>query len=455
MLEVLKTFVAKHQLFYNKNKIIVAVSGGLDSMVLLQFLQQLDIDIVVAHCNFKLRNEESDADEVFVKESVSALKNARVQIETISFETEKYAQEHKISIQEAARDLRYEWFEVLRKKHQADWIATAHHLNDNTETLIYNLTKGTGIKGLRGMLPKNGKIIRPLLEISRNEIEQFAQENNIAFREDSSNSSLKYKRNFIRNKVVPDLETINPNFEKTQRNHFQRFLDIELFYTEMVAKYKKELFEKKNDDYFLSILKLQKIKGYKTLLFEMLNTYGFNFNQVEDILESLNHTESKVIYAEQYRVLKTRKHLVLSDLSIEKQNFFEINEKTTAVKLPNNELLQIHVKPFEKLTKMSSKAHYAYLDMDLLVFPLVLRRWKEGDYFYPFGMYSPAGKAKKKKLKKYFADIKFSLIEKENTWILASGDKIVSILNQRIDDRFKVTENTKKVFQVKFVVCKN
>ena len=455
MLNALKSFADKHLLFYSKNKIILAVSGGLDSMVLLHLMSQLDVEIVVAHCNFNLRATESDGDEAFVKKVVADLNTEKVKIETISFDTTKYAEENRISIQEAARDLRYAWFETIRKKHEAHWIATAHHLNDNTETLLYNLSKGTGIKGLRGMLPKNGKIIRPMLEISRNEIAEFAEKNKISYREDSSNSSLKYKRNFIRNKIVPEFEQVNPNFEKTQRSHFQRFLDVELFYNEIIEKYKKDLFEKRNDDYFLSILKLQKVKGHQTLLFEMLNTYGFNFDQVTDILACLEVNETKVFKAGNFRLLKTRKHLVLSDLSIEKQNYFELTEKTTKLELPNKELLQIHIKPIDKLTKMSTKAHYAYLDMDLLQFPLVLRRWSDGDYFYPYGMYGQNGKAKKKKLKRFFADAKFSLLDKENTWLLTSGQKIVWIVNQRIDDRFKVNENTKNVYQVKFVECKN
>lgn len=455
MLNVLKSFADKHQLFYSKNKLVLAVSGGLDSMVLLALLAQLEVEIIVAHCNFNLRDTESDGDEAFVRKAVLDLKLDNISLEVVSFETTKYAEENKISIQEAARDLRYDWFETIRKKHQAEWIATAHHLNDNTETLLYNLSNGTGIKGLRGMLPKNGKIIRPMLEISRREIEQYALKNEISYREDSSNSSLKYKRNFIRNNIVPEFEQVNPNFEKTQRRHFQRFLDVELFYNEIIEKYKKDLFEKRNEDYFLSILKLQKTKGHQTLLFEMLNTYGFNFDQVEDILASINENETKVFYAESFRLLKTRKHLVLSDLSIEKQNYFELTEKTKKVTLPNNELLQIHVKPIDKLTKMSTKSHYAYLDMDVLKFPLVLRRWSEGDYFYPYKMNGKDGNAKKKKLKKYFSDAKFSLIDKENTWILADGQKIVWLVNHRIDDRFKLNENTKKVFQIKFVECKN
>ncbi len=455
MLKALLNFNNKHHLFFNKNTLIVGVSGGVDSMVLLKLLASQDLYIIVAHCNFQLRGKEADEDQKFVEKTVLNFKNSKIIFESINFETEKYAKENKLSIQEAARDLRYNWFEKLRQKHKAQAIVTAHHLNDNTETLLYNISKGTGIKGMRGMLPKNGKIIRPMLAVTKQEIENFAEENKIDFRKDSSNDSLKYNRNLIRKKIVPEFEKVNSNFDKTLRNHFERFRDIELFYSEIIKKWKKELFEHKNDDFYISILKLKKTKGFKTLLFEIIAEYGFNIQQVEDIIRSLELNESKIFYAGNYRIIKAKKHLILSDTTLEKQNYFEVSEKQTKIKLPNKELLEIHVKPFEKLTKMSDKNHFAYLDMDKLQFPLVLRRWKDGDYFYPYGMYSDKGKAKKKKLKKYFADLKLNLVEKENIWILAQGDKIVWLVNHRIDDRFKITEETKKVFQLKIKQCKN
>lgn len=454
MLSTVKDFIDSEKLFYAKNKVILAVSGGLDSMVLLDVLSQMELELIVAHCNFELRGGESDEDQKNLTKVVKE-KYPSVKFETINFDTTAYAKENKISIQIAARDLRYNWFETLRKKHQAQVIATAHHLNDNTETLLFNLSNGAGIKGIRGMLPKNDKIVRPFLERSRTEIETYAKENAITYREDSSNASLKYNRNLIRNKVVPELEKVNANFEKTQRNHFERFRDIADFYETVVDSFEQKLFEQKNDDFYVSTLKLFKVKGFKTLLFEILSKYGFNAAQVEDLIAVLDKAETKTFFAGNYRIITTKKHFVLSDLSIEKQNLFELNEKTTKIKLPNKTLIQVHLKPKAKLTKMSNKAHYSYLDADKLAFPLVLRRWKDGDYFYPFGMYSASGKAKKKKLKKYFMDMKFSLIDKENTWVLSNGDKIVCLINQRIDDRFKITDDTKNVLQLKFVECKN
>lgn len=454
MLNKLVSFNKKHQLFFNQNKLILATSGGIDSMVLLDLLKDLDLEIIVAHCNFSLRGKESDSDQALVKRIAE---EHQLAFQTITFDTEKHAQEHKLSIEEAARNLRYDWFEKIRQELNAQLIVTAHHLNDNTETLLFNLTKGTGIKGLRGMLPKRGKIIRPLLEISREEIENYAQENKIEYREDDSNNSLEYSRNLIRKNIIPELNKVNSSFLKTQVNHFERFREIELFYNDVVNKLKKDLFKEKKGDLYLSINKLLKHKGFRTLLFEILNDYGFSNHQVDDILELIINNKSvsgKTFFSKTHRIIKDRKHLILSEIENEKAQVFDLPKNKTKIKLPNEELIRIQIKPIEKLTKMSSKDHYAYLDLDKLDFPLILRKWQDGDYFYPFGMYRN-GKAKKKKIKKYFSDLKLSIVDKENVWILTSGEKIVWIVNHRIDDRFKVNEQTKNVYQLKFVECKN
>lgn len=453
MLEQVKTFVQQEKLFFRTNKLILAISGGIDSMVLLHLAQYFDCSIVVAHCNFQLRNAEADQDQLFVE---TESKKYNFECETIRFETEKYAQEQKVSIQVSARQLRYQWFEQLRQKHQADWILTAHHLNDNTETLLFNIGKGTGIKGLRGILPKQGKIIRPLLECTRTEIENYAKKHHIQYREDSSNASLKYSRNQIRQQVVPPLKNIIPNFENNQTNHFRRFREIEQFYNQAVVQIEKSLLENKKGNDYISFNKLTNIKGCKTLFYEILSKRNFNYTQVEEMLENINETQvGKCYFSATHRIIKDRKHFILSAIKQENPSIIDIQSSTEKVKLPYNELLRIHQKPIKKLTKTSSKKHFAYLDAEKLEFPLILRKWKEGDYFYPFGMYSLSGKAKKKKLKKYFADRKFSLADKENMWVLCSGQKIVWLVNERIDDRFKISEKTQKVYQIKWIECKN
>ncbi len=454
MLQKLSTFNKKHQLFFKKNKLIIAFSGGVDSVVLLHLIKNFDVELVVAHCNFQLRGKDSDQDQVFAKQLAEFYK---IKFQTIIFDTKQYAKENKLSIEEAARDLRYEWFEKIRTETNANLIVTAHHLNDNTETLLNNLAKGTGIKGLRGMLPKRGKIIRPFLEFTKADILHFAQKNKLSFREDKSNNSLKYTRNLIRKNIIPEIEKINNNFLKTQKNHFERFRDIELFYNDVLLKIKKEIFEEKKGDIYISIKKILKYNGYQTLFFELMNPYGFSNLQTSDILKKalVENTIGQSYFSKTHRIIKLKNNFVLSDIRLEKQHIFSIENNQTKIKLPLKEMIRIHIKPIEKLTKMSSKKHFAYLDFDKLAFPLTLRRKKDGDYFYPFGMYGNKGQAKKKKLKKYFADQKLSVIDKENTWVLCAGEKIVWIVNQRIDDRFKVTEKTKKIFQLKFVECKN
>jgi tRNA(Ile)-lysidine synthase len=451
MLAAVQHYIQQHKLFYVKNKLIVAVSGGVDSMVLLHILAQIDVTLIVAHCNFKLRNTASDLDEKLVADAVKTYNRANIHLESITFDTKTYAETNKISIQEAARKLRYDWFELLRTKHQAQAIVTAHHLNDNIETLLFNISKGTGIKGIRGILPKQNKIVRPLIASTKAEILSYANEFNIAFREDESNKEDKYHRNAIRHHVIPTLQKINPQLEQNFKIHFERFQAIDLFYQAAVEKYTKELITYKHQDAFISILQLKKIPGFESLLFELLRTYGINSTQVENIIQSFEITDTKVFFSHTHRLVKDKKHLIISDIAEVESQYLAITSNATKVKLPKNELIRIHQKPIKKLTKISEKAHFAYLDFEKLAFPLVLRRWKDGDYFYPFGLYCENGQAKKKKLKKYFSDMKLSLIEKENVWVLCSGERIVWLVNHRIDDRFKLTENTKVVYQLKWL----
>ncbi|MGB1248121.1 MAG: tRNA lysidine(34) synthetase TilS [Chitinophagales bacterium] len=441
-------FNKKQSLFHDGDKLLLAVSGGLDSMVLLGFFAKEQVDIEVAHCNFGLRGEESDEDEKLV-ERICKTKN--IAFHSTRFDTNKYAQEYKLSIQEAARDLRYEWLEKIRQEENCKYILTAHHLDDNIETLLYNLTKGTGITGVRGMLPKNGKIIRPFLTVSRENILLYAKENDVNYREDSSNASTKYNRNKIRHKVIPILQEINPNLEKTMQAHFERFSSINALYNTAISRLEKDVIEDRNGDKYIAIRKLCKIEGYSSLLFEIVRKYGFNQHQVEDIAAAMNNAETKVFNTDNYRIIKDRNHLILTSIENNEGTIFSINEKTKKVHLPKGNLLKVHLKPKEKLTRMSKQSKYAYLDADKLDFPLVVRTWSQGDYFYPYGFYNEKGKAKKKKISQFFKDQKMSLIDKENTWLLTSGEKVVAVLGYRSDDRYKVTDNTKNVLQLELI----
>lgn len=265
--------------------------GGVDSMVLTHVLSKLGYCIVLAHCNFQLRDKDSEEDQKFLK---AFAKKNQLKIYTKKFKTTEISKKKKQSIQEVARDLRYNWLESIRVKYTCDFIATAHHLDDNIETLVFKLAKGTGIKGLRGILPKNGKIVRPLLEISKAEIFEYAQKHEISFREDSSNKTLKYDRNRIRQKVVPELLKVNQGLFSTMQFHFEKFRNIDQFHENVINQYRKKLFHYKNKDIFIALSQLKSIQGFKTLSYELLAPFGFNATQVDNILDQKNLTETKV-----------------------------------------------------------------------------------------------------------------------------------------------------------------
>jgi tRNA(Ile)-lysidine synthase len=445
MINRIENFIAKHRLFNKKTQILVAVSGGMDSMFLIDYLFKNQYSFAVAHCNFKLRNNESDEDASFVS---AHCEQNNIPYFTEAFETEKYASTHKLSIQEAARNLRYEWLESIRKNNGFECIATAHHLDDNIETLLFNLVKGTGIKGLRGMLPRNGKVVRPLLEIDREYINEYVAKNKIAFREDSSNLTTKYHRNKIRQLVVPVLKEINPGLTDTMTAHFENFTEIEKLHNHVIAKYRKQLFENKVGYTLIPIQKLLKIDGYKTLTFELLSPFGFNRNQVETLLGTVDSSEFKMILSDKYRVVKDKKHFVVTEITEAPAAIQYITEKTKQINLTNGDILKVHFKPADKNSKIIPDADYAFLDVDKLTLPITIRNWKDGDYFYPI---TADGKPKKKKVSKFFKDEKTPVHIKENCPVLVSGQFIVWVCGFRLDDRFKITDKTRNILKLTLV----
>lgn len=444
MLDKTQHFIEKKGLFNKGQKILLATSGGVDSMVLTNILSNLGYEIILAHCNFQLRDKDADGDQAFLK---AYAKKHKLKIYSKKFKTAEIAKQKKQSIQEVARVLRYKWLENTRVKCHCDFIATAHHLDDNIETLIFKLAKGTGIKGVRGILPKNDKIVRPLLEISKAEIIEYAENNNIPFREDSSNNTLKYDRNRIRKKVVPELLKINNGLYHAMQFHFEKFRNIEQFHINVIDQYRKKLFTYSNEDILIYILKLKSIKGFKMLAYELFSPFGFNATQVDNILSEKNTTEIKVIENEAYRILRDAKHLVIT--KNEEMDFSNIliTENSKKVEIGEKQFLRVHHVPIEKLSKIVKSSIYAYIDADKLEYPLVVRKPKTSDYFYPFGMYQN-GKAKKKKVSKYFKDEKRSLYEREQALVVTSGKHIVWLIGERLDDRFKITNSTQNVLKL-------
>ncbi|MDD7915784.1 tRNA lysidine(34) synthetase TilS [Polaribacter ponticola] len=435
MLQKFKKHINANFPFLKDKKLLIAISGGLDSVVLTTLCNQLNFDISLAHCNFNLRGKESDLD----KESVVKLsQKSSNQIFTIHFNTEKYAKENKLSTQIAARELRYNWFQELITTHKFDFVLTAHHADDNLETFLINLTRGTGLDGFTGIPKVNGNIARPLLAFSREEIAAFAKTNNIVWREDASNASTKYIRNKIRHQVIPSLKEINPNlldsFAKTSTNLQESKQVIE----DRISEVFEDCITTKNGIIKIDIHKIRELSNPKAYLYQLLK--GYNFTEWNDVYNLLSAQSGKQVFSKTHRLLKDRDFLLLSKSNETK----EVREESFFIKENELETLNpIHL-VFESVQEISTENKQTiYIDKDLLKFPLIVRKRENGDYFYPLGMQG------KKKLSKYFKDEKFSLLEKENTWLLCNSDnKIIWVINYRQDKRLSINKNSKNLLKV-------
>jgi tRNA(Ile)-lysidine synthase len=437
MLELFKNHIKTKFSFLETSRVLVAISGGMDSVVLANLCHQLKFNFALAHCNFNLRGSESDTDEEFVLQLAEAL-DMEVFVE--NFDTTAYAEEHKLSIQMAARELRYDWFQELSEQLNFDYIVTAHHADDNLETFLINLTRGTGLDGLTGIPEINGNIVRPLLPFSRQTLEAYAAENELKWRNDSSNASTKYLRNKLRHDVIPVLKDINKNLLQ----NFQTTLDnlndtADIVEESLNAVLKRAIISIDNSEIRFKVAEFKKLNNPKAYLHEFLKDYGFS--EWNDVLNLLDAQSGKQVFSSSYRLLKDRDILILTELTSEDNNqFISISKKDAKMALP------IGVLCIEEVSKIeNTHSNIIYVDESKLKFPLAVRKWQEGDYFFPLGMKG------KKKLSKYFKDEKLSLIDKENSWLLCSEDSILWVIGKRADDRFKVTENTKQIlkFEIK------
>ena len=419
--------------FLKEKKLLLAVSGGIDSMVLVYLLHELKYNFAVAHCNFQLRNTESNDDESFV---ISECEKLKVPFFTLKFDTKKFAEDYKLSIQLAARKLRYDWFYEILEKENYNYILTAHHLDDSLETFLINFTRGTGLEGLTGIPLQNVKIIRPLLSFSRKEIEDFAIENKIKWREDSSNASDKYLRNKLRHDVIPTLKELQPNllssFEKTIEN-LQQAQSL----VEDASKLVYKIVVEEQDNFLkINLKELLKLPNYTAYLYKWLKDFGFT--AWADIADLVKAQSGKQIFSERHILLKDRDYLILSfkQKNSENETFF-IEKNQNVVNFP----LKLD---FSRVTAISNVSNTCiFVDEDKIQFPLMLRKWCEGDYFYPLGMKG------KKKLSKYFKDEKLSLIEKSQVWLLCSNYQIIWVIGKRQDERFKVETNTNNIVQIR------
>lgn len=447
MINNIQTYIQQHNLANSGTPVLVACSGGVDSMVLADVLLKLNYKIAIAHCNFQLRGRESDEDEVFVTRFAA---ENNIPFHVISFDTQQFKKKNAVSTQMAARELRYAWFEKIRLENGYHVTATAHHLDDQVETLFLNITKGSGIKGLTGMQPKTGFVIRPMLEISKQEILEHALQNGISYREDSSNASEDYQRNLIRHQVVPALQKINPALYDSLKDFIARMHDYEMLSEEQIQILKKKCYSEKKGIIEIKTGLIKKHPAGKSILFHLLKAFGFNSHQALQLFNVIQseHNSGSQFFSDTHRIVTDRKSLFVVAKDIEREDRMLFDKIPDQI-LFNNYKIACSVIPLAELNVKASP-RFAYLDLDKIELPLLVRYYKEGDYFYPFGMSKPKtpGKAGKKKLSKYFKDEKFSLLEKENTPVLFSGEKAVWLIGQRIDDRFKVTPKTKTVLKM-------
>lgn len=416
-------------------KVLVAVSGGVDSTILCYFFKMIGQPFVMAHCNFQLRGEASDGDEVFVKDLAKALE---VPYFVQHFETYKLAIQQKKSVQIIARELRYEWLEMIRQQENCSYLATAHHLNDSVETVLYNLTKGCGIHGLHGILPINGVIIRPLLWMTKTQIREFAAAEEIRFRTDDSNETDKYARNFIRHQIVPRLQSINPNVEQTFSDNIQRFREVESLYFQAIETIKQAVCKRIGEALHIDIQAISKNDAANSILYEILKPYHFNNSITSQILKSKDSFSGKTFYSKTHLAVLDRTHLIVDVINEDADKEFIIQSLDETVVLNNKTL------SFQKLaafpTEFSRSKNVCYVDFDKLKFPLTIRKWRKGDSFQPFGM-----KGKSKKVANYYQHQKLSKHDKDKTWIMESGNKIVWIIGHRSDERFRVNSESEVI----------
>lgn len=444
MLDKVREFINKERLISHNAKVIVGLSGGKDSMALLDILMLLGYRCMAAHCNFHLRGDESDRDEKFVKKWC---KSIDIPYTSINFDTKQYAADRKISIEMAARELRYNWFEILRKHHDADYIAVAHHKDDTVETVLLNLIRGTGIKGLTGIAPKNGYIIRPLLSISRLEIENYISKREIPYVTDSTNKEDIYLRNSLRLNVIPLLETLNPSVKEAIYRTSQNVTEAEKVYSKSVDNAIKELFNNNKID----INELKKSASPVSVLFELLTPYGFTPSAILDITESINSISGKVFFSDnnteldkkRYRLIKDRSHFILDIINASDSEIkdYTIEEDASGIDYP----VKLKITNLKAPAEIKFNRNLLYIDADKIKFPLKLRKWEKGDWFIPFGMKG------RKKLSDYFTDRKFSLKDKDDAWVLTSNNDIIWIVGERNDERFKITGNSKNIILIEHV----
>jgi tRNA(Ile)-lysidine synthase len=426
------------RLFEPSDRILLTVSGGIDSVAMLHLFQTAGIDFAIAHCNFKLRGKESDGDQNFVKELAVSLNK---EFFTINFETNKYSNEHGVSIQMAARDMRYNWFREIASKNNFSKIATAHNRDDIVETILLNISRGTGIRGLTGIAPINGIIIRPMLFASRAEIEEFISVNQYQYREDSSNAEIKYKRNLVRHQIIPLFKELNPSFAETIISETNIFQSVCKIYQGKLDVIKKNAVYNENDRIMFDIPTLKQHKVDPPILYDLLEPYGFSKSDIHEIYHSFNSQPGKKFYSQNFILIKDREQLIIETLAKSQLEVsISIDKPDCSISFP----LSLKFNSFSRTNsfKFPNDQNSIAIDFDTINFPLIIRHWQKGDTFYPLGA------SGRKKLSNFYTDRKIPILDKDKIWILTSAGKIIWIIGYQIDDKVKITNKTKNILLI-------
>ncbi len=427
-------FIERYGLFSHDNKILAAVSGGMDSVLMVHLLKAAGFSFGIAHCNFQLRGDESLRDQEFCNRLSEKL---RVPFHTTSFDTAKYVANEKISTQMAARQLRYQWFEEVRQQSGYDLIALAHHQNDAIETILLNLTRGTGIAGIHGILPKNSRLVRPLLFLSRKEIETIIDKNKMAYVEDSSNASTKYARNKIRLEVIPKLKGLNPSIEETFEKNLRRFRELEVLLEKQAEALKSRLFEFHDSEVRIALDEIKKLEPQRLLLYKLLQDFGVNETIVDDLIAALDKHPGRVFETPGHQILLDRGILIISNNSRLRPVEVLINKDDRELSFGAYKLTVLH-DDSPLIVKDNPMA--VSVDSALLTYPLTIRSWRQGDVFYPLGMKGS------KKVSDFFVGEKVPLHKKQEIPLLINGNgDIAWVGGYRPDERYKVSAKTKKV----------
>lgn len=438
-----ESYISNQKLFTHADKLLLAVSGGADSMAMTHILHKHKYDISVAHCNFNLRGSESDTDEAFIRDFCT---KSNIPFFSTAFDTKKHASETKASIEMAARELRYSWFEELCAKHQFNKIAVAHNSNDVVETFFINLTRGTGIKGLCSIQPQNENIVRPLLFANRQQIESYLSENNINFRTDSSNAENDYLRNKFRNIILPEIEKFSPSFMEQAQQTIGYVNDAEKIFRQKIDEVADGVSHTKGDITYINTDKLQQHSPFETYLHELIKPYGFNSDQCKQISTSLNNQRGKCFIAKEYELITGKGTIEIKKAVSGQEGIIYLHPDTETTSPLHLSISGIT--PIGELEIIKQK-QYAYFDADKLSFPLTLRKWQTGDKMKPFGM-----KGRSKKVSDIFTDLKYSKFDKENAWLLCSEDTILWFVGERASEWGKITEKTEHVVTFQLTLSK-